>query len=147
MLCLACQEVLSLPETSPPGSRMGEEPRLFSYPHLPEAWVGSHHIEPWQFLFATDERCYICSTIFRDLSPELRDQAQFLRTFYKLLKSGDGLSAPSSEDRYSLEFMIEILQGKAPIAEQQVFDCTGIFKILPKNGKCMVLASCLQWKS
>ena len=38
------------------------------------------------------------------------------------------------EDRYELEFTIEVLQGRPPIAKEQVFNCRGIFKILPKRG-------------
>jgi hypothetical protein len=134
MLCKACEKLFSTVKTSSPGSWSGVKPCLFEYPLLQDVWAGPHHIEPDGFLSAVKQTCYICSTLFRDCSAELREQARSFRTFYQLHLGGNSDEVQHTEDHYALEFTIEVLQGKAPIAEEQVFDCSGIFKILPRRG-------------
>jgi hypothetical protein len=134
MLCKACENLLSTVKTSSPGFWSGVKPSLFEYPQLQDVWAGPHHIEPEGVLSAVKQTCYICSTLFRDCSAELREQARSFRTFYQLRLARSNDEVRNSEDHYALEFTIEVLQGEAPIAEEQVFDCSGIFKILPRNG-------------
>jgi len=135
MLCNACIGLLLVVKTHPPGTWTGIKPVLFEYPELPNAWAGSHHIKAGDFLGAAQRRCYICSTIYRDCSAELRKHARAFRTFYQLQAMATNGSIPDQEDHYELEFTTEILNEEEPITEQQVFDCSGIFKILPKRGK------------
>lgn len=134
MLCSACNDIFSNARMVAPGSWIGTKPSLFDYPELPNAWAGSHHIEQNEFLEAADQRCYICSTLFRDCNTALREQAQSIRTFYQLRLVDDHAPLQPSKDHFELEFTFEVLHGKAPIAERQVIDCSGVFKILPKNG-------------
>ena len=135
MLCNACTGLLSVVKTHPPGTWTGIRPALFESAELPSTWAGSHHIKEDEFLEAAQRRCYICSTIYRDASAELRKQAHAFRTFYHLRAVGTSPSLPHLYGSYELEFTTEILNVEKPIAEQQVFDCSGIFKILPKKGK------------
>jgi hypothetical protein len=67
----------------------------------------------------------LCYTILRDCSQEARKQADAFRTFYEV--------RPTLEDQYDLNFTVEILNGRAPIAQAQVIDCIGTFRILPKG--------------
>ncbi|KAJ9616433.1 hypothetical protein H2200_000151 [Cladophialophora chaetospira] len=133
MLCDACTNIFSAVKTHPPGEWIGIEPKLFAYPRNPNVWLGSHHIEPHSFLNAAQGRCYICSTIYRDCSTKLRTQANSLRTFYELTLATSGGPHEAVKARYDLDFTIEILDGQEPIAKQQVIDCNGTFKILPKQ--------------
>ncbi len=134
MLCEACSDLLSVVGNHSPGTGTGIKPQLFAFPEAASVWRGAHHVEPNSFANAALARCYICSTIFRDCSTELRAQALLFRTFYEV-KVAPPENAPSSVDNhYELNFNIEILDGQEPIAAQQVFDCNGTFKILPKEG-------------
>ncbi|KIW90807.1 uncharacterized protein Z519_08590 [Cladophialophora bantiana CBS 173.52] len=133
MLCNACIDLLSVVKTHPPGNWTGTKPALFEHPEGPNEWAGSHHVGAGDFYDAVRQGCYICWTIYRDCSTELREQAHTFRTFYQLRALDADGSAPHLEDHYELEFTTEILNGDAPIAKQQVFDCSGVFKILPKN--------------
>jgi hypothetical protein len=118
----------------PPGVWVGIKPELFEYAEHKEGWAGSHHHELNSFLNAALKRCYICSTIFRDCSTELRAQARSFHTFYELRVAEIDDTRHSGDKQYELDFTIEILDGNDPIAAQQVFDCNGTFKLLPKTG-------------
>ncbi|OAP62892.1 hypothetical protein AYL99_02119 [Fonsecaea erecta] len=133
MLCNACINILSVIKTHPPGSWTGTKPVLFDHPEGPNEWAGSHHVHEGDFYEAVRRGCYICWTIYRDCSTELREQAHAFRTFYQLRALDADGTLPHLEDHYELEFTTEILEGEAPIAKQQVFDCSGVFKIIPKN--------------
>ncbi|KIW70258.1 hypothetical protein, variant 2 [Phialophora macrospora] len=133
MLCKECIKLLSVVKNHPPGDWVGIKPSLFDYPEDQDTWAGSHHVEPYSFLNAALERCYICSTIYRDCSAEMRAQSMSFRTFYSLKVSNFESARPTGDNHYALEFTIEILDGRDPIAEQQVFDCNGTFKIIPKK--------------
>ncbi|KIW33541.1 uncharacterized protein PV07_00381 [Cladophialophora immunda] len=133
MLCNACSDLLSVVKTHPPGTWTGVKPALFEHPEEPNEWAGSHHIHVGDFYEAVQQGCYICWTIYRDCSNELREQAPAFRTFYQLRSLDADGTLPHLEDHYELEFTTEILDGEAPIAKLQVFDCSGVFKILPKN--------------
>ncbi|KIY03971.1 uncharacterized protein Z520_00663 [Fonsecaea multimorphosa CBS 102226] len=117
----------------PSGNWSGTKPALFEHPEGPNEWAGSHHIHEGDFYEAVQQGCYICWTIYRDCSTELREQARAFRTFYQLRALDADGTLPHLEDHYELEFTTEILNGEAPIAKQQVFDCSGVFKIIPKN--------------
>jgi hypothetical protein len=134
MLCNECIKLLSVVKNHPPGNWIGVRPRLFDYPEDEDAWAGSHHVEPYSFLNAALGRCYICSTIYRDCSVEIRAQGRSFRTFYSLKVAVIESSPPPGDNHYTLDFTIEILYGEDPIAEQQVFDCNGTFKIVPSKG-------------
>ena len=134
MLCGPCTELLSVVKNHSPGTWIGTKPKLFAYPTGVDVWAGSHHIEPNSFVSATSSRCYVCSTIYRDCSTELRAQAWSFRTFYELRVAKLEGAHPSMDKHYDLDFTIEILNGREPIAEQHVFECNGTFKILPRHG-------------
>ena len=144
MLCGACDKIFSNARKVAPGSWIGTKSSLFDYHELPNAWAGSHHTEQNEFLQAADHRCYICSTLFRDCNTTLREQAYAIRTFYQLRLVDDYRSSQPAQEHFELEFTFEVLHGKAPIAERQVVDCSGVFKIVPKNGMNSFLRS-EQW--
>ncbi|KAK7905911.1 hypothetical protein LTR67_000635 [Exophiala xenobiotica] len=125
MFCEACKRLFHTVKHSSPGTRSGVDPELFGYGELENGWIGSHHIQAGAFRSAAEARCYLCYTILRDCSQEARKQADAFRTFYEV--------RPTLEDQYDLNFTVEILNGRAPIAQAQVIDCIGTFRILPKG--------------
>ena len=108
---------------------------LFDFDTPEDGWAGSYHVEQGSFLDADRALCYICATIYRDCNNNLRQEAHRIRTYYQLrLLPRDG-SSGSEEDRYELDFTGEISDGQERIERQQVFDCRGLFKILPRDGR------------
>ena len=135
MFCKECNRLFQTVKHSSPGTRSGVDPELFDYPELEDGWVGAHHTQAGSFRLAVDARCYLCYSIFRDCSQEARKQAEVFRTFYEI--------RPTSNNHYALNFTVEILEGKAPIAQSQVIDCIGTFQILPRGGMFSIeLISC-----
>src|ERR1700710_2705283 len=122
MLCCACRDVLSRVKLHPPATWSGATPTLFDYRETSNVWAGAHHVEPHAFLTAARSNCYICATIYRDCSHQLRQRAHAFRTFYQLrtTRTDDLLTGP--EHAYELEFTTEIFQGKEKIEVPQVFD-------------------------
>ena len=109
MLCRACTKLLTVVKDYPTGEWVGLKPSLFDYAEDEDAWAGSHHTEPREFLNAALGRCYICSTIYRDCSAELRNQASSFRTFYELKVADRASFSRSLGNQYELDFTVEIL--------------------------------------
>lgn len=133
MLCSACTGIISVVRKHPPGIWIGPKPTYFAYPESAVAWAGAHHAEDGAFYDAVQKNCYICSTIYRDCSHEIRSQAYIFHTFYRLQKVDSPSPQPQSDNCYELEFTTEVIHGDNLMAEEQVFDCSGVFKILPKQ--------------
>ena len=127
MLCKVCDRTIFSIRNSEPGSCDGPKPELFEYAERQDTWRGAHHTEYGTFLYAVTRRCYICYTLYEACPREARKHAESFRTFYEIQPQGD--------DRYSLQFAIELRQSSRLIeAAVQVIEPYGIFKILPKTG-------------
>lgn len=135
MLCGSCQKIWARIDSGLPCDKQTAEPSLFEYAQQPNTWTGSHHTSDGSFVSAVQDNCYICTTIERDCTRELRKQAALFRTFYQLQSTDN----PDQDGRrYDLDFTVEILRGQPPIPQRHVFDCSGIFKILPKQGMFLI---------
>jgi hypothetical protein len=140
-LCRVCLELFNTVGSTPAGTWSGAKPGSFGYPELTDAWGGSHHTEPGSFITAFERKCYICSTIFRDCSVLQRKQAWNFRIFYLFyeLREQNTSRKPA---RYGLEFSIEIVRPDQDLTKELVFECRGVFKILPLTGKSIHKENC-----
>lgn len=66
---------------------------------------------------------------------QLRQQAGAFRTFYQLQVKDNECQSDLQDGSYDLEFTTEIVERNETAAAQQVFGCSGVFKILPKQGR------------
>ena len=115
-----------MPSTVPPGSWTGATPELFRDAKGDDGWGGAHHTRADAFEGALAERCYICATIYRDLTLKARETAESFQTFYRIQQTSD--------NHYVLDFTTEITYGPGASPSREAVESIGKFIIFPKTG-------------